>query len=208
MTYLEDAASSAATAANEVQASRAVENAQRAELRAERLQHRLDESLDANKTLRHQLSESSASLTHAMQQLRKFQGTTDKAAAPKHTAQSVPQLQRTIDGLRERLAHEKRSADAARAASAEHASKIPPLVAERQRLLAAHEELQKACARKDHELRRARALLRESGEAKGGALSEVSHLELARGREQQKFGRELYALKAQLELERNRASAA
>ena len=152
MTYLEDAASSAATAANEVQALRAVENAQvrpaqfsfaiqllkpltrrvhlqRAELRAERLQHRLDESLDANKTLRHQLSESSASLTHAMQQLRKFQGTTDKAAAPKNTAQSVPQLQRTIDGLRERLAHEKRSADAARAASAEHASKIPPLVA-------------------------------------------------------------------------------
>ena len=61
MTYLEDAASSAATAANEVQASRAVENAQRAEL--ERLQHRLDESLDANKTLRSQLSESSASLT-------------------------------------------------------------------------------------------------------------------------------------------------
>ena len=52
MTYLEDAASSAATAANEVQALRAVENAQRAELRAERLQHRLDESLDANKTLR------------------------------------------------------------------------------------------------------------------------------------------------------------
>ena len=143
-----------------------------------------------------------------MQQLRKFQGTTDKAAAPKNTAQSVPQLQRTIDGLRERLAHEKRSADAARAASAEHASKLPPLVAERQRLLAAHEELQKACARKDHELRRARALLRESGEAKGGALSEVSHLELARGREQQKFGRELYALKAQLELERNRAAAA
>ena len=72
MTYVEDAASSAATAANEVQASRAVENAQRLELKAERLQHRLDESLDANKTLRHQLSESSASLTHAMQQLRKF----------------------------------------------------------------------------------------------------------------------------------------
>ena len=177
---------------------------QRAELRAERLQHRLDESLDANKTLRSQLSESSASLTHAMQQLRKFQGTTDKAAARKHRG-SVPQLQRTIDGLRERLARGRRTP---RARHRPSTRRSPPLVAERQRLLAAHEERQKACPRKDHELRRARPLLRESGEAKGGALSEVSHLELARGREQQKFGRELYALTAQLELERNRAAAA
>ena len=89
-----------------------IEQADRAEQRADRLQLKMDEQSALVATLRRQLRESSQSTQVVSQQVRALQGVSHD---PNTSASSVVGLQRTVATLRDRLDLEKKSANAAQA---------------------------------------------------------------------------------------------
>ena len=176
---------------------------ERAEVRADRLQLKLDEERALSNALRRQLRESSASAQQVASQVRVLQGAPNAPDAP---GGSIAGLQRTITQLRDKLDLEKKSANAAHADRQKLEQQLSSAGRERQKLLAAHQELRAEHQRTSTELERVRFALRETGNSHDEAVGQVSTLSLSRGRERSQMEKEIAELKEKLELERRRAA--
>ena len=173
---------------------------ERAEVRADRLQLKLDEERALSNALRRQLRESSASAQQVASQVRVLQGAPNAPDAP---GGSIAGLQRTITQLRDKLDLEKKSANAAHADRQKLEQQLSSAGRERQKLLAAHQELRAEHQRTSTELERVRFALRETGNSHDEAVGQVSTLSLSRGRGSQ-MEKEIAELKEKLELEQRR----
>ena len=180
-----------------------IEQADRAEQRADRLQLKMDEQSALVATLRRQLRESSQSTQVVSQQVRALQGVSHD---PNTSASSVVGLQRTVATLRDRLDLEKKSANAAQAERSRLEQRLATGSRERQTLIASQGELKAELARRTTELDRANAALKESGDSNEAANGQVSSLNLTRTRERMQLEKEITELRAQLELEKRRAT--
>jgi chromosome segregation ATPase len=181
----------------------AVEAQDRAEARAERLQHRLDEEHALVAALRKQLREQSTSSHQVAAQLRQVQGA---PGAPDAPGGSLASMQRTVAALRDRIEVEKKAANTAQAESARLQKQLSTAAKERQTLLASQQELRSELQRRCAELDRANAVLRDSGSAHDEAIGQVSSLTFSRDRERQAYEKEIAALRQSLEVERKRSA--
>ena len=185
-------------------AEAALEAADRAEARADRLQLKLDEEHALCEALRKQLRESSTSAQAVASQLRQVQGAPGAPEALGGT--SLAGMQRTIATLRDKVDVEKKASNAAHAECAKLQKRLSTAARERQTLIASQHDLRAELQRRCTELDRANSVLRDSGSAHEQAVGQVSSLMLQNGRERQAYEKEIADLKQSLEIERKRSA--
>ena len=181
----------------------AFDRAERAEQRAERLQHRIDEQNALVTTLRRELQRSSQSTQVVAQQVRLLQGAPNADAPP---GGSVASLQRSVTTLRDKLDVEKKAVNAAHSERARLEQRLASAARERQALLASQQELRAELQRRNSELEKAHAALKESDSSYEVASGKATSLSRTRERERSELEKEMAELRNQLELERRRAT--
>ena len=166
----------------EAAAKRLYEEVERVTVRSERLQQQLDKERAVNDSLRAQLRNAAAVQQQLNVQIRGVTGSSAGARSLQTAGGgglgnvTLMGLQRKVDALHNRIDVEKRAANAERAEKIRLEELLKTAAAEKQRSSAVQEQLRVALSRKQTELDRALAQLREHSDALDDALAEVSRL--------------------------------